>query len=78
MPNEEYKSLRDIIEALIKTPSPLGELPRCPECGGELRVDFAVYTRGVRRMLGVRAQCNNCGITAYFDYALPKWLEDEQ
>jgi|YNPMSStandDraft_1061717.scaffolds.fasta_scaffold43410_2 transcription elongation factor Elf1 len=80
MPNKEHQNLREMIEDLIKAQSPPSELHQCPECGGELRVEFTVYTRGRKRMLGVRAQCSSCGVTAYFDYAepLPSWLEDEQ
>ncbi len=83
MLNKEHKSLEKLgrlIDDLIKAQSFPGELHQCPACGGELRVEFAVYTRGVRRMLGVRAQCSSCGITAYFDYGelLPMWLKHGQ
>ena len=80
MPSKKHQDLGEIIENLIKAQDPPGELHQCPECGGELRVEFAVYTRGGRRMLGVRAQCSSCGVAGYFDYGepLPTWLEYEQ
>lgn len=73
--------LLEMIEGFLKQRTAPGEFHSCPECAGKLRLQFEIYTRETKRLLGVDAECENCGLTVASDYAqecIPVWLQTDQ
>jgi len=67
-----------MIEGLLKQRTAPGELHTCPECAGKLHLRFEVYSRGVKRLLGINAWCENCSLAVATDYTekrIPTWLQ---
>jgi hypothetical protein len=59
------------------------ELPEdkfiCPHCFNKLQVQFEVYTRGKKKLVGILVECHTCDITIASDMLIdkvPKWLKD--
>ena len=75
-----YNRLEEMIESWIHEEHEPDELHQCPECGGQFHIQFEVYRRGEKRLLGVQTWCEDCQIAMALDFAepIPAWAKSKK
>jgi hypothetical protein len=73
-----HRRIEKLITRLTRSKEHPNEIYPCPECGGQLHVQFEAYKRNEQRMLGARAWCDTCHLAVSIDCGepLPLWLSN--
>jgi hypothetical protein len=77
MVEDPYLVAEHHLRAALDLPHPPGHAIVCPKCGGRLILQFDLYYRAKRRMIGASAWCEDCELSLSLDLDgsnAPPWL----